>query len=195
ITRKAFWNLHVPGCDEHYLVHKMRNHPDFCRELAFVAELDGKVTGNIMYTRSKVIADDGTEIDTLTFGPLSVLPEYQRRGIGSALIRHTVDLVDSQRYPAIIIFGNPGNYIKHGFVAGKRLGIGLPGEVYPTAMLVLPLNPEVFAGKKWVFAESDVFHLDQVEAEAFDRLFPAMKKEYRFTQEEFFILSNSIMRN
>jgi predicted N-acetyltransferase YhbS len=195
ITRKAFWNLHQSGCDEHYLVHKMRNHPDFCPELAFVAEVDGKVVGNIMYTRSRVVAEDGVAVDTLTFGPLSVLPEYQRRGIGSALVRHTVGLIDPQRYAAIVIFGNPGNYIKHGFVAGKKHGIGLSGGIYPTAMLVLPLNPEVFAGKQWALAESDVYHLDQVEAELFDRRFPAMKKEYRYTQEEFFILSNSVMRS
>lgn len=41
LTRDAFWNLFVPGCDEHYLVHLMRNHPDFVKELAFVAEDDG----------------------------------------------------------------------------------------------------------------------------------------------------------
>ena len=51
ITRKAFYNLYVPGCVEHYLVHIMREHEDFLPELDFVAELDGEVIGNIMYTR------------------------------------------------------------------------------------------------------------------------------------------------
>ena len=50
ITRKAFYNLYVPGCGEHYLVHVMRGHEDFIPELDFVLELDGRVIGNIMYT-------------------------------------------------------------------------------------------------------------------------------------------------
>ena len=50
ITRKAFYNLYVPGCVEHYLVHVMRGHEDFVPELDFVIEEDGRVIGNIMYT-------------------------------------------------------------------------------------------------------------------------------------------------
>ena len=37
LTSEAFWNLYIPGCNEHYLVHIMRDHPDFIPELAFVA--------------------------------------------------------------------------------------------------------------------------------------------------------------
>jgi len=36
MTKRAFWNLHVPGCNEHYLVHKMRSHADFVHDLDFV---------------------------------------------------------------------------------------------------------------------------------------------------------------
>lgn len=42
VTREAFRNLYAPGCTEHYLVHQMRNHPDFIKELDFVAEDNGK---------------------------------------------------------------------------------------------------------------------------------------------------------
>ena len=55
ITRKAFYNLYVPGCCEHYLVHVMRGHEDFISELDFVIEVDGKVIGNIMYTKAKLV--------------------------------------------------------------------------------------------------------------------------------------------
>ena len=54
ITREAFWNLNVPGCDEHYIVHILRDHPDFIPEMDYVAEVDNKIIGNIMYTRSYV---------------------------------------------------------------------------------------------------------------------------------------------
>ena len=51
VTREAFWNLYVPGCSEHYIVHTLRKHKDFIRELDYIAIVDGRVVGNIMYTR------------------------------------------------------------------------------------------------------------------------------------------------
>ena len=78
ITRKAFYNLYVPGCVEHYLVHTMRGHEDFIPELDFVIELDDQVIGNIMYTKARLVDEAGTEKEILTFGPVSITPEYQR---------------------------------------------------------------------------------------------------------------------
>ena len=70
ITREAFYNIYRPGCVEHYLVHVMRNHEDFISDLDFVAELDGEVIGNIMYTRAKLADETGKVKEILTFGPL-----------------------------------------------------------------------------------------------------------------------------
>ena len=86
LTREAFWNQYVPGCDEHYLVHRMRTHEDFLPELAFVLELDGELIGNIMYTKTKLVDERGNEKPILTFGPIGILPQYQRQGYGMALI-------------------------------------------------------------------------------------------------------------
>ncbi len=77
ITREAFWNHHVPGCDEHYLAHVLRQAECFLQELDFVAELDGTVVGNIMYTKARIVGDDATEYPVLSFGPISVLPEVK----------------------------------------------------------------------------------------------------------------------
>ncbi len=70
ITRQAFYNLYVPGCVEHYLVHNMREHEDFISELDFVLELNGNVIGNIMYTKAKLIDENKNKKDILTFGRL-----------------------------------------------------------------------------------------------------------------------------
>ena len=61
MTRKAFYNLYVPGCIEHYLVHIMREHEDFIPELALVIERDGRVIANIIYTKAKLIDTDKNE--------------------------------------------------------------------------------------------------------------------------------------
>ena len=85
LTKLAFWNVSMPGCSEHYLAHVLRSHADFILEMDFVAEEDGKIIGNIMYTRSRLIDAEGREKIVLTFGPLSIHPEYQRKGYGKKL--------------------------------------------------------------------------------------------------------------
>ena len=64
----------------------MRGHEDFIPELDFVLELDGKVIGNIMYTKAELTDEEGSKKEIVTFGPVSVLPEYQRNGYGKMLI-------------------------------------------------------------------------------------------------------------
>lgn len=59
LTREAFRNVYKPGCDEHYFVHMMRSHPDFIPDPAFVVEKDGKIIGNIMYTKAWLRDEEG----------------------------------------------------------------------------------------------------------------------------------------
>ena len=72
MTRNSFYNLYIPGCMEHYLVHIMREHKDFIPELDFVLELDNKVVGYIMYTRATLTDEKGNMKHILTFGPLCI---------------------------------------------------------------------------------------------------------------------------
>lgn len=89
ITREAFWNHYSPGCDEHYLLHIMRNHPKFVPELDIVAEHNNKIVGNVVCLKSFIMADDGNQYEVLSLGPISVLPEYQQQGIGGRMIALT----------------------------------------------------------------------------------------------------------
>ena len=90
LPREAFWNLHMPGCSEHYLIHVLRQHEDYIPELDFVAVMDGKIVGHIIYSKAKLVDEKGNEKKILTFGPLSVWPTYQRKGIGKALMNHSL---------------------------------------------------------------------------------------------------------
>lgn len=189
VTREAFWNLYVPGCDEHYLVHIMREHQDFIPELNFVAIYEGNIIGNIMYTKSYLIddSDPSNRLDIITFGPVCVLPEYQRRGVGSKLIGHTLKIAKENDYKAVIIQGHPGNYCKHGFKSSKDFGISDSDGKYPYSLLALELEKGVFKEKQWKYYSSDVYEVDSKAAEKFDTQFEPKKKEYSYTQEEFFI--------
>lgn len=194
ITRKCFWNLYVPGCNEHYLVHIMRSHEDFLPELALVIEVDNQIIGNIMYTKAKLIDESGAEKEILTFGPVCILPEYQRKGYGKKLIEYSFEQAVALGYDVIVIFGNPNNYVSRGFKSCKRYNICLENDIYPSAMMVKELKPEVLDGRKWVYHQSPVFEIDEQEAERFDAGLESLEKKYQPSQEEFFIHSHSIIR-
>ena len=193
-TRNAFWNLNVPGCDEHYLAHIMREHEDFIPELDFVVELDGQIVGNVMYTKSKLIDEVGNEKQILTFGPISVDPNYQRRGYSKKLLEHSFAKALELGYDVIVIFGNPDNYVSRGFKSCKKYNICLENDVFPTAMLVKELKSGALDGRKWIFVESSVYNINCNEAQKFDELFEFKEKKYQPSQEEFYIHSHSVIR-
>ena len=151
LTREAFWNVYKPGADEHYYVHQMRQHPDFIPELAFVAETDGRIIGNIMYTKAWLEDENGGRKEILSFGPICVDPEYQRLKIGKMLIEHSFEAGRRMGYDVNINFGNPGNYVGRGFVSCKKKNISFAVEGnYPTALLVCELVPNALDGRKWM---------------------------------------------
>ncbi len=193
LTREAFWNLHVPGCSEHLLVHKLRAHQDYLQELSFVASDNDQIIGNIFYARSHVVNEINNKLDTITFGPVSVLPRYQRKGVGSALIKHTIEIAKIRNYAGIIIYGHPHNYCKHGFKSSKDFNISNAEGKYPYALLVLELIKDVFKDHTWKFSESDVYNISETEAEEYDKKFAPKEKEYNSTQEEFFIACRAFL--
>lgn len=97
-------------------------------------------------------------------------------------------------YKAIVIFGNPDNYVARGFRSCKRYNICLEGDIFPAALLVKELKENFFDGRKYYFYESSAYKISQKEAEAFDAGFEYRKKEFQPSQEEFFIHSHAIMR-
>ena len=194
LTREAFWNLYMPGCDEHYLCHIMRDHDDFIKELDYIAEIDGQVIASIMYTKSYLFSDDNDKVEIVSFGPLCVHPEYQRKGIGTALIEKTINLVEKKNISAIVVYGDPHNYCKHGFKNGLDYQVSnLDGE-YPLGLLVLELQPAFFGQKKWKVSQSDVLKYDHEEALEFDKKFKEKEKRIQYSQEIFKIQIRSFLR-
>ncbi len=196
LTREAFWNLSVPGCSEHYFVHMMRNHEDFIPELDFVIEKDGKIIGNIMYTKSKLIDENGVEKQIVSFGPVCIHPDYQRIGYGKALIKHSFTRTLELGYDTVVIFGNPDNYVVHGFKSCKKYNVCLEGDIYPCALLVKELKPNVLDGRKWFYHISSAEECceDTEAVENFDKLFPSKEKKWQPSQEEFYIHSHSVIQ-
>ena len=178
MTRRAFFNKYRQGCDEHYLVHVLRKHPDYLPALSRVAVLNGKVIGAIFYSRSW-IADGEKRHETVTFGPLCVEPEYQGCGVGEILIRETLPLVAEAGYPGVVIFGEPDYYPRHGFKTNDHFSITTADGRNFDAFMGCEAIPGGFDGIKGKFHESGAFeNIDQADVEAFEKSFPPMERQY-----------------
>ena len=90
LTREAFWNVYRPGCTEHYVLHVLRGDPAFVPELDLVMEKSGQLIGHVMYMRAAIQTDGGRELAVMTFGPISIQPDFQRQGFGKLLLEYSL---------------------------------------------------------------------------------------------------------
>jgi putative acetyltransferase len=190
LVREAFWNLYVPGCNEHFVLHNLRNSSDFIPELDFVAEKEGQIVGQIVYTRGIIRCKQGGDKEVIGFGPVSVLPAFQKRGIGSSLIIHTIDLARDMGYPAICIYGDPRYYSRFGFRCGEKYEIRTADDKFAVALQVLELKQGVLDNVSGRFIESAAFTVDETEFAQYDATFPFKEKKETDSQREFRLLAS-----
>jgi predicted N-acetyltransferase YhbS len=162
------------GCPyEHWMVHELR-HRDGIMALSSVAELDDEtIVGHIICSNAVVRKED-MSLPVLDFGPLSVLPEYQRKGVGGTLIRAMIERAKQLDYGAILFFGRPEYYPKFEFREAKAFEIAdADGYNYPSFMameLKTGYLKEACGGR---YFESDIYNdeLNRETVRAFDREF------------------------
>ncbi|MCL2400791.1 MAG: N-acetyltransferase [Defluviitaleaceae bacterium] len=157
---------------EHHMVYGLREEEGIM-DLNFVAEIDGKVVGHIIYSNAYILQSDNSKIDVLNFGPLSVLPELQNIGIGSALMKHSIEEAKRLEYGAILFFGNPKYYSRFGFSPAKEFGItDCNGDNYP-AFMAMELKCDYLKNVFGKFIEADIYidDLNREKAKEFDKRF------------------------
>ena len=86
VMREAFWNVYKPGATEHYVLHLMRQWSSFLTEFDLIAVEGERIVGNVVCNQTYIAGDDRRYYRTIGVGPIGVLPEYQRQGIGAALL-------------------------------------------------------------------------------------------------------------
>tara|TARA_R110000744_G_scaffold125730_7_gene231593 strand:+ start:9839 stop:10357 length:519 start_codon:yes stop_codon:yes gene_type:complete len=91
--------------------------------LELVAELDGRIAGVAMFSPAMAKLDDGREIPGLGLGPVAVLPDYQNRGIGAALIEAGLDFIRTLGPSYCIVLGDPDFYSRFGFEPAPALDL------------------------------------------------------------------------
>jgi putative acetyltransferase len=138
--------------EEGDIVDRLREScPDF---ISLVAE-DGEVVGALLFTPA-VVKSEAREIDGMLLGPLAVLPELQRQGIGSALMRRGLDLLRQRGCPFVVLVGHPEYYPRFGFERASAHGLVSPwGSVPDEAWMAYILDAEAMAGSSGVVRVRD----------------------------------------
>lgn len=188
LTREAFWNLYMPGADEHFILHKLRKSSDFIKKLCLVAVHDDQIVGNIAYSLSVIRDKNNKDHEVVTFGPLSVLPSMQGKGIGTTLVKESIKLATNLGYRAIVLQGYPNYYKNFKFENCKKFEICAFDGVYPKALQVLELYKGALDGISGKFYESTVFNTDQKEYEEYDKSFSFKEKFETESQKAFNIM-------
>jgi len=159
----------------------MRNKQEFIKDLDYVAVFNDKIIGNIVYAKAKIIGVN-KEYDVITFGPVSVLPMYQKRGVGKKLIEHTITKAKEMGFNAIMIYGNPKYYERFGFKNSREYTITDREGNYNDALMALELYPNSLENINGKFFEGDAYKVDKKELEIFEKNFPYKEKLVLDTQ-------------
>lgn len=126
VTVAAFKTLEISNHTEQFIVEALR--AAGALTLSLVAEVHGRLVGHIAF--SPLTIADGTP-DWYGLGPVSVLPEYQRRGVGTALIRQGLDRLREVKARGCCLVGHPQYYRRFGFENVPGLVVeGVPPEVF-----------------------------------------------------------------
>ncbi len=123
LTREAFWNVYRPGCTEHYVLHCYRDNPDFIPELDFVMEEDGRIIGHVMFSKAQLILNDGTRKPSWTFGPISIHPDYKRKGYGLRMLQYALEEARKMGVGFLCMEGNVDFYRNAGFGLASKFNI------------------------------------------------------------------------
>ena len=105
------------------MVDAIRRSGGYVPELSLVAELRGRVVAHVMLS---YVGLAGDERRVLELGPMSVTPERQRQGIGSALVREALRLAEERGEPLVLVLGHASYYPRFGFRPAAKLGIVPP---------------------------------------------------------------------
>lgn len=182
LVRESFWNVYRPGCMEHYVLHRLRDSPNFIRELDFVMELGGRIIGQNVFVRAEIKLDGGRALPIATMGPICVAPELKRQGYGKRLLDHTLEKAAALGVGAVCFEGNIGFYGKSGFTYAREFGIryaGLPEGADDSFFLCRELVPGYLDGVKGEYAPPREYFICQDDPDgftAFEAGFPPKEK-------------------
>ena len=116
--------------------------------LSGVAEVGQEVVGHIAFSPI-TIENEGRSFEAIALAPLAVSPDWQRKGVGSALVRWSLHECRRDGHELVIALGHPEYYPRFGFVPAGSRGLTVRWEVPPAAFMVLELSPGALPPGPW----------------------------------------------
>lgn len=113
--------------------------------VSLVAEVEGTVVGHILFSEVRIVRNDGGVMEVLSLAPMAVMPGWQRKGVGTALVREGLSVCRERGFRAVVVLGHPWFYPRFGFSAERARGIREPyggGE----AWMAVELAPGALEG-------------------------------------------------
>lgn len=127
LIEQAFNGLELSDHKEQFLVKRLRNSNAFVPELSLVAVCNNIIVGHILLTKIKII-NKQNEFQSLALAPVSVLPKYQKQGIGAMLIKEAHKIAKELGFKSVILLGHADYYPKFGYKKASEYQIKLPFE-------------------------------------------------------------------
>lgn len=172
LTREAFWNIYRPGCCEHLVIHNMHKDKKSIEELELVAVYDNKIVGHIAYTKGRIKGIDNETF--ITLGPISVMPEFQGKGIGGKLILDTLEKATKLGYSAVFITGGKNYYSRFGFESASKYGVymeGIPMDDEAPFFMVKIFKKDSLKNVSGFYVFDDCYNVNEESVNEFDKKF------------------------
>jgi len=142
--------------NEGKLIEKIRNTENFIPELSIVAEIDNRIVGHILFSKIKIVGKSVYE--SLALAPMAVIPEFQKKGIGSELVKKGIKMAKKLGFDSIIVIGHKEYYPKFGFQRASKWNIKCPFEVPDEVFMAIELTEKAFEGKAGTVEYPDEFN-------------------------------------
>ncbi|MBO1305580.1 N-acetyltransferase [Enterococcus sp. 669A] len=140
LIAEAFATTEHADGNEQYLVVDLRKGDGFIPELSLVAKIDGELAGHILFTKAMVGIDE-----VVVLAPLSVTPNCQKQGVGTALIAEGHRIAKELGYQYSLVLGSELYYPKAGHIPAEQLGIEVPEDIQSENFMAIKLQEDAKA--------------------------------------------------
>ena len=123
--------------------------------VSLVAEVDGKIVGHILF--SPVSLSEHAHLKVMGLGPMAVVPDRQRKGIGSALVRQGLTSCKDSGSCAVVVVGHPEYYPRFGFAPAGRYSLRCEYDVPKDVFMVTELEAGALNGASGLVLYDDAF--------------------------------------
>ena len=155
VVQQAFLHEEFSDQKEHELVNRLRKCDAFIPELSLVA-VDKEIIGHVLLSKIKIVDGDHS-VDSLALAPVSVVPDYQKKGIGSLLISNVLSKAKELGYHSVIVLGHKDYYPKFGFKPASLWHIRAPFDVPDEVFMAMELTEHALQNVQGIVQYSEAF--------------------------------------